>query len=222
MSSPFRSYRPGGRCHPGLNKACGAAAPPPSGCFRLSSDVVTLTVGATPAPREGDPHPLSTTTLPQTRASSSTSLSTPTTSSPTIALNDGDLGRQLLPDRSYLENAGEAVRLQLLRPARGGIHLEPLGVFSNKHKSLDELPGRRHDRHHLRHGQPACARSSPATQASSRSLAGDGDVNINTVTVEELWTREARGPQPLPARHPGTTRSSTAPCSGGWQDQSPR
>ena len=77
-----------------------------------------------------------------------------------------------------------------------GIHLEPLGVFSNKHKSLDELPdggtiGIINDT-----ANQSRALELLATQGLVSIPEGGGDVNINTITkLKNFNFREVEGPQ---------------------------
>ena len=58
---------------------------------------------------------------------------------PNTALNDGELDANFYQTVPYLENAEKQAGYDF--EAGAGIHLEPLGIFSNKHQSLDELPG---------------------------------------------------------------------------------
>lgn len=113
---------------------------------------------------------------------------------PNTALNDGDLDANFFQTVPYLENAEKQFGYDF--EAGEGIHLEPLGVFSNKHKSLDELPD----------GGTIGIISDTANQARALELLatqglvsipeGDGDVNINTVTkLKNFDFREVEGPQ---------------------------
>ena len=113
---------------------------------------------------------------------------------PNTALNDGDLDANFYQTVPYLENAEKQFGYDF--EAGEGIHLEPLGVFSNKHKSLDELPD----------GGTIGIISDTANQSRALELLatqglvsipeGGGDVNINTVTkLKNFDFREVEGPQ---------------------------
>ena len=147
-----------------------------------SSDVVTLTVGATPSP-----HAKILTYINDNLAEAEGI-------QPNTALNDGDLDANFYQTVPYLENAEKQFGYDF--EAGEGIHLEPLGVFSNKHKSLDELPD----------GGTIGIISDTANQSRALKLLatqglvsipeGDGDVNINTVTkLKNFDFREVEGPQ---------------------------
>lgn len=56
---------------------------------------------------------------------------------PNIALNDGDLDANFFQHSPYLKKFAEERNLDIA--SAGAIHVEPLGLFSSKHKSLDEL-----------------------------------------------------------------------------------
>ncbi|WP_300362410.1 MetQ/NlpA family ABC transporter substrate-binding protein [Fusobacterium sp.] len=56
---------------------------------------------------------------------------------PNLALDDGDLDANFFQHYPYLEKFAEERKLDLA--SAGAIHVEPLGLFSDKHKSLDEL-----------------------------------------------------------------------------------
>ena len=57
---------------------------------------------------------------------------------PNKALNENELDANFYQTVPYLENAEKQEGYDF--EAGAGIHLEPLGIFSNKHQSLDELP----------------------------------------------------------------------------------
>ncbi|MDI9439597.1 MAG: MetQ/NlpA family ABC transporter substrate-binding protein [Limnochordia bacterium] len=59
---------------------------------------------------------------------------------PNLALQDGDLDANFFQHVPYLESFNEDAGTDLVSLA--GIHIEPLGVFSEKLASLDELPAR--------------------------------------------------------------------------------
>ena len=56
---------------------------------------------------------------------------------PNLALNDGELDANFFQHYPYLQKFAEERKLNLV--SAGAIHVEPLGLFSEKHKSLDEL-----------------------------------------------------------------------------------
>lgn len=56
---------------------------------------------------------------------------------PNIALNDGDLDANFFQHSPYLKKFAEERNLDIA--SAGAIHVEPLGLFSSKHKSLAEL-----------------------------------------------------------------------------------
>ncbi len=57
---------------------------------------------------------------------------------PNIALNDGDLDANFFQHLPYLEDFSKEHKLDLASIA--GIHVEPLGIFSDKIKKLTEIP----------------------------------------------------------------------------------
>ena len=158
-----------------------------------SSDVVTLTVGATPSPHAK----ILTYINDNLAADAGIKLDIVEYTDyvqPNTALNDGDLDANFYQTVPYLENAEKQFGYDF--EAGEGIHLEPLGVFSNKHKSLDELPD----------GGTIGIISDTANQSRALELLatqglvsipeGDGDVNINTVTkLKNFDFREVEGPQ---------------------------
>ena len=113
---------------------------------------------------------------------------------PNTALNDGDLDANFYQTVPYLENAEKQFGYDF--EAGEGIHLEPLGVFSNKHKSLDELSDGGTIGIISDTSNQARALELLATQGLVSLPEGDGDVNINTVTkLKNFDFREVEGPQ---------------------------
>ena len=172
--------------------ACGGSTDS-SDASASSSDVVTLTVGATPSP-----HAKILTYINDNLAADAgikiKIVEYTDYVQPNTALNDGDLDANFFQTVPYLENAEKQFGYDF--EAGEGIHLEPLGVFSNKHKSLDELPD----------GGTIGIISDTANQSRALELLatqglvsipeGDGDVNINTVTKLKNFTfTEVDGPQ---------------------------
>ena len=171
--------------------ACGGGSS--SDASDSSSDVVTLTVGATPSPHAK----ILTYINDNLAADAGIKLKIVEYTDyvqPNTALNDGDLDANFYQTVTYLENAEKQFGYDF--EAGEGIHLEPLGVFSNKHKSLDELPD----------GGTIGIISDTANQSRALELLatqglvsipeGDGDVNINTVTKLKNFTfTEVDGPQ---------------------------
>ena len=172
--------------------ACGGSSDS-SDASASSSDVVTLTVGATPSP-----HAKILTYINDNLAADAgikiKIVEYTDYVQPNTALNDGDLDANFYQTVPYLENAEKQFGYDF--EAGEGIHLEPLGVFSNKHKSLDELPD----------GGTIGIISDTANQSRALELLatqglvsipeGDGDVNINTVTkLKNFDFREVEGPQ---------------------------
>lgn len=171
--------------------ACGGSTS--SDASGSSSDVVTLTVGATPSPHAK----ILTYINDNLAADAGIKLKIVEYTDyvqPNTALNDGDLDANFYQTVPYLENAEKQFGYDF--QAGEGIHLEPLGVFSNKHKSLDELPD----------GGTIGIISDTANQSRALELLatqglvsipeGDGDVNINTVTkLKNFDFREVEGPQ---------------------------
>ena len=171
--------------------ACGGGSS--SDASDSSSDVVTLTVGATPSPHAK----ILTYINDNLAADAGIKLDIVEYTDyvqPNTALNDGDLDANFYQTVPYLENAEKQFGYDF--EAGEGIHLEPLGVVSNKHKSLDELPD----------GGTIGIISDTANQSRALELLatqglvsipeGDGDVNINTVTKLKNFTfTEVDGPQ---------------------------
>ena len=171
--------------------ACGGGSS--SDASDSSSGVVTLTVGATPSPHAK----ILTYINDNLAAAEGIKLDIVEYTDyiqPNTALNDGDLDANFYQTVPYLENAEKQFGFDF--EAGEGIHLEPLGVFSNKHKSLDELPD----------GGTIGIISDTANQSRALELLatqglvsipeGDGDVNINTVTkLKNFDFREVEGPQ---------------------------
>ena len=172
--------------------ACGGGSSS-SDASGSSSDVVTLTVGATPSPHAK----ILTYINDNLAADAGIKLDIVEYTDyvqPNTALNDGDLDANFYQTVPYLENAEKQFGYNF--EAGEGIHLEPLGVFSNKHKSLDELSD----------GGTIGIISDTANQSRALELLatqglvsipeGDGDVNINTVTkLKNFDFREVEGPQ---------------------------
>ena len=142
-------------------------------CIRDS--VVTLTVGATPSPHAKILTYIND-NLAEAEGIKLNIVEYTDYVQPNTALNDGDLDANFYQTVPYLENAEKQFGYDF--EAGEGIHLEPLGVFSNKHKSLDELPD----------GGTIGIISDTANQSRALKLLatqglvsipeGDGDVNI--------------------------------------------
>ena len=171
--------------------ACGGGSS--SDASGSSSDVVTLTVGATPSPHAKILTYIND-NLAEAEGIKLNIVEYTDYVQPNTALNDGDLDANFYQTVPYLENAEKQFGYDF--EAGEGIHLEPLGVFSNKHKSLDELPD----------GGTIGIISDTANQSRALELLatqglvsipeGDGDVNINTVTKLKNFTfTEVDGPQ---------------------------
>ena len=171
--------------------ACGGGSS--SDASGSSSDVVTLTVGATPSPHAKILTYIND-NLAEAEGVKLNIVEYTDYVQPNTALNDGDLDANFYQTVPYLENAEKQFGYDF--EAGEGIHLEPLGVFSNKHKSLDELPD----------GGTIGIISDTANQSRALELLatqglvsipeGDGDVNINTVTkLKNFDFREVEGPQ---------------------------
>lgn len=172
--------------------ACGGGSTS-SDASASSSDVVTLTVGATPSPHAK----ILTYINDNLAADAGIKLNIVEYTDyiqPNTALNDGDLDANFYQTVPYLENAEKQFGYDF--KADEGIHLEPLGVFSNKHESLDELPdggtiGIINDT-----ANQSRALELLATQGLVSLPEGGGDVNINTVTkLKNFDFREVEGPQ---------------------------
>ena len=113
---------------------------------------------------------------------------------PNKSLNEGELDANFYQTVPYLENAEKQEGYDF--EAGAGIHLEPLGVFSNKHQSLDELPDGGTIGIISDTSNQARALELLATQGLVEIPEGDGDVNINTVTkLKNFDFREVDGPQ---------------------------
>ena len=172
--------------------ACGGGSTS-SDASGSSSDVVTLTVGATPSPHAK----ILTYINDNLAADAGIKLDIVEYTDyvqPNTALNDGDLDANFYQTVPYLENAEKQFGYNF--EAGEGIHLEPLGVFSNKHKSLDELPDGGTIGIISDTSNQARALELLATQGLVSIPEGDGDVNINTVTkLKNFDFREVEGPQ---------------------------
>ena len=172
--------------------ACGGGSAS-SDASGSSSDVVTLTVGATPSP-----HAKILTYINDNLAEADgiklNIVEYTDYVQPNTALNDGELDANFYQTVPYLENAEKQAGYDF--EAGEGIHLEPLGVFSQKHKSLDELPNG---------GTIGIISDTSNQERALRLLAtqglvsipeGEGDVNVNTVTKLKNFTfNEVDGPQ---------------------------
>ena len=172
--------------------ACGGGSTS-SDASGSTADVVTLTVGATPSPHAKILTYIND-NLAEAEGIKLNIVEYTDYVQPNTALNDGDLDANFYQTVPYLENAEKQFGYNF--EAGEGIHLEPLGVFSNKHKSLDELPD----------GGTIGIISDTANQSRALELLatqglvsipeGDGDVNINTVTkLKNFDFREVEGPQ---------------------------
>ena len=166
----------------------GSTTPSPDG-----SGVVTLKVGATPSPHAK----ILTYVNDNLAAAEGIKLDIVEYTDyvqPNTALNDGDLDANFYQTVPYLENAEKQFGYDF--EAGEGIHLEPLGVFSNKRKSLDELPDGGTIGIISDTSNQARALELLATQGLVSIPEGDGDVNINTVTkLKNFDFREVEGPQ---------------------------
>lgn len=172
--------------------ACGGGSTS-SDASGSTSDVVTLTVGATPSP-----HAKILTYINDNLAADAgikiKIVEYTDYVQPNTALNDGELDANFFQTVPYLENAEKQAGYDF--EAGAGIHLEPLGVFSNKHKSLDELPNG---------GTIGIISDTSNQERALRLLAtqglvsipeGEGDVNVNTVTkLKDFSFNEVEGPQ---------------------------
>ena len=172
--------------------ACGGGSSS-SDASGSSSDVITLTVGATPSPHAK----ILTYINDNLAADAGIKLDIVEYTDyvqPNTALNDGDLDANFYQTVPYLENAEKQFGYNF--EAGEGIHLEPLGVFSNKRKSLDELPDGGTIGIISDTSNQARALELLATQGLVSIPEGDGDVNINTVTkLKNFDFREVEGPQ---------------------------
>ena len=158
-----------------------------------SSDVVTLTVGATPSPHAKILTYIND-NLAEAEGIKLNIVEYTDYVQPNTALNDGELDANFYQTVPYLENAEKQFGYDF--EAGAGIHLEPLGVFSQKHKSLDELPNG---------GTIGIISDTSNQERALRLLAtqglvsipeGEGDVNVNTVTkLKDFSFNEVEGPQ---------------------------
>ena len=173
--------------------ACGGSGSTSSDASSSSSDVVTLTVGATPSPHAKILTYIND-NLAEAEGIKLNIVEYTDYVQPNTALNDGELDANFYQTVPYLENAEKQAGYDF--EAGEGIHLEPLGVFSQKHKSLDELPNG---------GTIGIISDTSNQERALRLLAtqglvsipeGEGDVNINTVTKLKNFTfNEVDGPQ---------------------------
>ena len=172
--------------------ACGGG-PTSSDASGSSSDVVTLTVGATPSPHAKILTYIND-NLAEAEGIKLNIVEYTDYVQPNTALNDGELDANFYQTVPYLENAEKQFGYDF--EAGAGIHLEPLGVFSQKHKSLDELPNG---------GTIGIISDTSNQERALRLLAtqglvsipeGEGDVNVNTVTkLKDFSFNEVEGPQ---------------------------
>ncbi|MCI6411955.1 MetQ/NlpA family ABC transporter substrate-binding protein, partial [Schaalia hyovaginalis] len=113
---------------------------------------------------------------------------------PNTALNDGDLDANFFQTVPYLDTQ-EAENGFDFTPGKG-VHLEPLAVYSNKIKSLDELPA----------GATVGIISDVTNQARALKLLADNglvelpsdgqEANVNNVKILKDFTfTEVEGPQ---------------------------
>jgi len=163
------------------------------GSGSTSSDVVTLTVGATPSPHAKILNYVNDNLAADAGIKIKVVEYTDYVQ-PNAALDDGELDANFYQTVPYLENAEKQAGYDF--EAGAGIHLEPLGVFSQKHQSLDELPDG---------GTIGIISDTSNQERALRLLAtqglvsipeGEGDVNINTVTKLKNFTfNEVDGPQ---------------------------
>ena len=172
--------------------ACGGGSTS-SDASGSSSDVVTLTVGATPSPHAKILNYVNDNLAADAGIKIKVVEYTDYVQ-PNTALNDGELDANFYQTVPYLENAEKQAGYDF--EAGAGIHLEPLGVFSQKHKSLDELPNG---------GTIGIISDTSNQERALRLLAtqglvsipeGEGDVNVNTVTkLKDFTFNEVDGPQ---------------------------
>ena len=172
--------------------ACGGSGSS-SDASGSSSDVVTLTVGATPSPHAKILTYIND-NLAEAEGIKLNIVEYTDYVQPNTALNDGELDANFYQTVPYLENAEKQFGYDF--EAGAGIHLEPLGVFSQKHKSLDELPNG---------GTIGIISDTSNQERALRLLAtqglvsipeGEGDVNVNTVTkLKDFSFNEVEGPQ---------------------------
>ena len=163
------------------------------GSGSTSSDVVTLTVGATPSPHAKILNYVNDNSAADAGIKIKVVEYTDYVQ-PNAALDDGELDANFYQTVPYLENAEKQAGYDF--EAGAGIHLEPLGVFSQKHQSLDELPDG---------GTIGIISDTSNQERALRLLAtqglvsipeGEGDVNVNTVTkLKNLTFNEVDGPQ---------------------------
>ena len=173
--------------------ACGGSGSTSSDASSSSSDVVTLTVGATPSPHAKILTYIND-NLAEAEGIKLNIVEYTDYVQPNTALNDGELDANFYQTVPYLENAEKQFGYDF--EAGAGIHLEPLGVFSQKHKSLDELPNG---------GTIGIISDTSNQERALRLLAtqglvsipeGEGDVNVNTVTkLKDFSFNEVEGPQ---------------------------
>ena len=172
--------------------ACGGGSTS-SDASGSSSDVVTLTVGATPSPHAKILTYIND-NLAEAEGIKLNIVEYTDYVQPNTALNDGDLDANFFQTVPYLENAEKQAGYDF--EAGAGIHLEPLGIFSNKHQSLDELPDGGTIGIISDTSNQSRALQLLATQGLVSIPEGDGDVNINTATkLKNFDFREVEGPQ---------------------------
>ena len=158
-----------------------------------SSGAVTLTVGATPAPHAK----ILTYINDNLAAGAGIKLEIKEYTDynqPNRALNDGELDANFYQTVPYLENAEREFGYDFT--AGAGIHLEPLAIFSNKHKSLSELPD----------GGTIAVISDASNQSRALELlakqglvqlpADGSDASVaNVTTLKDFTFKEVEGPQ---------------------------
>jgi len=163
------------------------------GSGATSSDGVTLTVGATPSPHAQILNYVND-NLAAAEGIKLDIVEYTDYVQPNTALNDGELDANFYQTVPYLENAEKQAGYDF--EAGAGIHLEPLGIFSNKHQVLDELPDGGTIGIISDTSNQSRALQLLATQGLVSIPEGDGDVNINTVTkLKNFDFREVEGPQ---------------------------
>lgn len=158
-----------------------------------TADVVTLTVGATPSPHAKILNYINDNLAADAGIKIKVVEYTDYVQ-PNKALNENELDANFYQTVPYLDNAEKQAGYDF--EAGAGIHLEPLGVFSQKHKSLDELPNG---------GTIGIISDTSNQERALRLLAtqglvsipeGEGDVNVNTVTkLKDFSFNEVEGPQ---------------------------
>lgn len=120
----------------GVLAGCGGSSEKAAPAEQPKAETITLKVGATPVP-----HAEILEAIKDSLAKDGVTLDIVEFNDyvqPNVALNDGELDANYYQTIPYLEEFCKDRGMELV--SAGGIHLEPMTVFSTKHKSLDELP----------------------------------------------------------------------------------